>query len=326
MAKVVHIIDPNPDTVIILTNPLVHFADWEKPVVIEDSGLEARNVFTKKEKRKRRKREMKPVIWDRDEPTQSNGVTEKVILNPLPSVGEPSLSKEPISIFGNGTLDNTRLFYRSCHSAHFGTTSTLAPEPAVEVEPPVEVEPAVEAKQEPIEDPTNEEGIQYHVSSRHLILASKKFRTMMTGEKWKEGVRDADGLYYTRPDGWDADAFLILMNIFHLRNRSVPRSVSLELLAKIAVLVDFYECEEAVEVFTELWIQHLRDNSAIPDSYNRDLMLWICVAQVFDLDQEFKQSTDVALKQSTETIRTLDLPIWPTIVGKPKIQCLIYSR
>lgn len=37
---------------------------------------------------------------------------------------------------------------------------------------------------------------------------------------------------------WDADALLILMHIMHGQTRRVPRSVSLELLAKIAVLPD----------------------------------------------------------------------------------------
>lgn len=95
--------------------------------------------------------------------------------------------------------------------------------------------------------------VSYYVSSRHLILASKRFSTMLSGEQWKEGLRDQeDDLFHTKADGWDAEALLILMNVIHHQNRQVPKAVSLDMMAKIVVLVDFYECDEAMEVYTTL--------------------------------------------------------------------------
>jgi hypothetical protein len=41
---------------------------------------------------------------------------------------------------------------------------------------------------------------------------------------------------------WDAEAVQILMDIIHGRTRSVLKAPSLEMLAKIAVLVGYYEC------------------------------------------------------------------------------------
>jgi hypothetical protein len=133
---------------------------------------------------------------------------------------------------------------------------------------------------------------------------------MMTGEKWKEGLLEGDGMFHTRAEGWDVEAFLIFMRIIHLQNRQVPKVVDLELLAKFAVIVDFYECEEAVEVWTDGWIKLITSSSLVPQTYGRDVILWICIARVFGLKEQFKKSTEVVVKRADETVRTLGLPIW----------------
>jgi hypothetical protein len=60
--------------------------------------------------------------------------------------------------------------------------------------------------------------------------------------------------------------------------------VYLEMLAKTAVLVDCYECSEAIELFFTMWIADLRNNSAVPSTYCRELVLWIWIAWVFDIN------------------------------------------
>ena len=162
----------------------------------------------------------------------------------------------------------------------------------------------------------NEDGVHYRVSSRHLILASRRFRTMMSDKRWKEGVRSNNGIFYVYTTGWDPEVFLMLMHIVHLQSRKVPRRIGLEMLTKFAVLVDYYQCEEAVEMFTSIWIEALKTETKMPTTYCRDLILWLCVAQVFDLPEQFSKVTNLAIRQSKSTIRTLDLPIWPTVVGE----------
>lgn len=66
----------------------------------------------------------------------------------------------------------------------------------------------------------------------------------------------------------------MLLNIFHLQTKQVPRVINLELLAKVDVLVDYYECGEAIEMFTAMWINEVK-KTAIPSVYCRDLVLWI---------------------------------------------------
>lgn len=53
-----------------------------------------------------------------------------------------------------------------------------------------------------------------------------------------------DGLYHVPAEDWDGEALLCVLQVLHLHNSQVPRTVSLEMLAKIAVLVDFYKCAD----------------------------------------------------------------------------------
>lgn len=264
MAKVIHKIDPNADTVIILKNPLVHFAVWNYPDVEEPDAEEPA-------------RDSEPNI---EEPTMAELPTEEG------PAEEPA--EEPA-----GTEFSTQ-------------------EPSVE-------DPAAEetALEEPVVEPntsevsTHEEEIHYHVSSSHLRLVSPKFKSMLSRGNWKEGIpNENDGRYYILAEDWDGEAFLIFLNVLHLRNRQVPRSVSLVMLAKIAVLVDYYNCAEAVELSTEMWVKDLKNTTPIPSKRCRNLMLWMCTAWVLRLPQEFAQTTTVAIKQSKQDeLSTLDLPI-----------------
>ena len=141
--------------------------------------------------------------------------------------------------------------------------------------------------------------VHYKVSSHHLRLASPRFASMLLKRKWQEGKPDAkDGLYHIATEHWDEEALLILLNMLHLRTRDIPRRVSLELLAKIAVLVDYYECGEAIEVFTERWINQLRRLEPILQKRGRSLTLWMCIAWVFKLSDDFTEATDQAVHSS----------------------------
>lgn len=146
------------------------------------------------------------------------------------------------------------------------------------------------------------------------MLASPVFKRALNRDGFAESVRnEIDGFFHIDASDWDPEAFLIVLRVLHGRNKQVPRKVSLDMLAKIAILEDYYTFGESLDVFTEMWIQELIKVS-IPTVYCRDLVLWIWVAWLFDKDQQFKEATTVAIKQSTEALRTLDLPI-PTILS-----------
>ncbi|KAJ4366455.1 hypothetical protein N0V83_008091 [Neocucurbitaria cava] len=167
---------------------------------------------------------------------------------------------------------------------------------------------------EPTDD--TEPTVEYQVSSKHLIMASGKFRSELTGP-WAESTKGEDGLHHLTAEDWEPEVFTILLNILHLQNRQVPRSISLEKLAKLAVLVDYYRCWEAVEMWTDIWIAEVKVQAPVPVSYGRNLILWMLVAWVFELDEEFEKTTAVALRQcQTPLINNMELPIPEAVIGE----------
>lgn len=170
----------------------------------------------------------------------------------------------------------------------------------------------------PDQPPPEPPVIRLRVSSRHLTVASCYFRTALSG-RWKETASTAaDGSLCVEAHGWDPQALKILMLIIHGCNRQVPRLLSLELLAKIAVLVDYYKCAEAVEVFAELWLRALRGTGQLPlaEVVNRDLVLWLLVSWIFGDDDVFTAVTRTALRQTQEPLPTLGLPIPDVVIGE----------
>jgi hypothetical protein len=161
------------------------------------------------------------------------------------------------------------------------------------------------------------EDVYYYVSSRHLMLASPWFQRALTEGGWSESGRsNNDERFHITAEDWDVDAFLILINAFHLRNKQVPRAVSLELLAKIAVLVDYYDCSEAIELNANIWIDELKAKEVLPSTYCRDIVLWTCIAWVFGRADLLQSASAVAIRHSTESFQTLELPIPARVSGK----------
>jgi len=147
------------------------------------------------------------------------------------------------------------------------------PDPAVQVPdiepppPPPEDDETAHAVQEPHEDAQPDDDsvhsddsassaevladVHMRVSSKHLILASPTFRSML-GPGFEEGQRlRIEGSTELALGDDDPDAFEILLNIIHGLTRKVPRSVTLDMLTKLAVLINYYQMHEAVELFSD---------------------------------------------------------------------------
>ncbi|KAH8663761.1 hypothetical protein BGZ61DRAFT_462586 [Ilyonectria robusta] len=150
------------------------------------------------------------------------------------------------------------------------------------------------------------------VSSRHLILTSPVFQTMLDGP-FKEGtICESGRQIITRT--WDVEAMTIILNIIHGRHREVPRSLSLETLAKLAVVVDYYEFHEVVEVFVDVWLN--TSTKDLPTAYGKESTLWLLVSWVFGQAEIFETMTRLAMKHSTNEIAMIDLPIPGEILGE----------
>ncbi|KAF2117931.1 hypothetical protein BDV96DRAFT_459735, partial [Lophiotrema nucula] len=194
-------------------------------------------------------------------------------------------------------------------------TSSKSDKIRVKVPPPATPAP-------PSDEPSKSEErrIEYHVSSKHLKLASRWFKRAMGTETFLESSRShEDNLYHVSAEDWDEDAFLFLMNALHLQQRKIPRPITLEMLAKIAMVVDYYDCGETLAYFAETWAVDAKANNDIPEKYCRDLVLWIWVSWVFKLEGDFKMSTEIALKQLNKgELSAWGLPIPDRILGELK--------
>jgi hypothetical protein len=156
--------------------------------------------------------------------------------------------------------------------------------------------------------------LTFLVSLKHLILASPVLKAMLTGG-WREGIRH-NGRLEIEAEGWDAEALAIVMRVVHGQNRQAPRVVTLELLAKIAVIVDYYQVHEAFLVLAPMWIRSATEK--VPTLLCRDLMLWIMVSWVFGAGDVFQQATRVAVLRSKGDVEiSPELPIPPPVLGKP---------
>lgn len=150
------------------------------------------------------------------------------------------------------------------------------------------------------------------VSSKHLTLASRRFKKMLGGDWIEARTFHPDGCRHVNMEGLDPTALKILMNIIHGKTRKVPRSVDLELLAKIAVVVDDLECLEEVELFADMWLE----GKSIPDEMTRDLIMWILISATFQQHELLRQTTRTAILCGTGPFESLGLPIPIWIIGE----------
>ncbi|GKU07853.1 unnamed protein product [Fusarium langsethiae] len=144
------------------------------------------------------------------------------------------------------------------------------------------------------------------VSSSHLVLASPVFQAMVEGP-YAEGSTDHRGIYRFATHGWNQEALVIVLDIIHGHHRSVPKLLDLEMLAKVAVIVDYYKCHEIVEVFAERWLKALQKGRT--DHYGKASMLWLLISWVFSCPEIFERMAGLALKHSTRLILAENVPI-----------------
>ncbi|KAJ5775855.1 uncharacterized protein N7511_000866 [Penicillium nucicola] len=207
-----------------------------------------------------------------------------------------------------------------------------AEEPAVEAsaaDEPTAEEPAVEesAADEPAVKESAAEGsaaeesvaefgtlnhVRIQVSAKHLIFASSVFKKILTGG-WKENITYLQkGSVEITTESWDTEAFLILLRAIHGQYYYIPRKLTLEMLAKVAVIADYYECKTALFIMKDIWIDNLEES--IPPTVSRDLILWLWIAWFFQLHSQFKRSTLITMSQSDGWVVSFGLPIPANVI------------
>ncbi|OBS14981.1 hypothetical protein FPOA_14011 [Fusarium poae] len=148
----------------------------------------------------------------------------------------------------------------------------------------------------------NQAEIRMLVSGKHLVLASSYFEKMFSGP-FTEGKTDHSGLRQVTATDWDPEAFNIVLTIMHGYHRDVPKSLGLEMLAKLAMIVDYYECHEIIELYADIWLERLKAEA--PTVYGRDCVLCIgklIGAEGFPIPSELLEQLDIARRDYLDTM------------------------
>ena len=166
--------------------------------------------------------------------------------------------------------------------------------------------------------------VQMRVSSKHLILASPTFCTSLDSDTFPEGrtLQIEGSVVVPLPDE-DPEAMTILMHIIHGLTSKVPRYVSLETLTKIAGVVNHRQMHDAVEFFSDTWIEKLKPIiNAFPGSHTTEMLEWLFIVWVFQKEDEFRKVSQVLQRESDDTLEDeVDEgpPIPASIIGKCQI-------
>ncbi|KUL89260.1 hypothetical protein ZTR_03716 [Talaromyces verruculosus] len=152
------------------------------------------------------------------------------------------------------------------------------------------------------------------VSAKHLTIASPVFKKLLTG-LWKESVTFLQkGSVEITTESWDPEAFLILLRIMHCQLSQMPRKLTVEMLAKVAVIADYYNCKDVTRFFVLVWIEAFEEK--FPTTYSRELILWLWISWAFQYEKQFKMITSTAMSHSDGEINSLGLPIPDRVIGK----------
>ncbi|KAL2416749.1 hypothetical protein ABEF95_003170 [Exophiala dermatitidis] len=135
--------------------------------------------------------------------------------------------------------------------------------------------------------------IEVTVSSKHLALHSRVFRAMFNGN-FREKVQPSSQQLIKVPLPEDnPEAMMLILAIVHGFTRKVPRKVSRDMLLQIALLIDKYEIDETLELFTHMWFKHLKRKSDMEKASS--LSDWIYISFVTRQEVTFNQLTTKAV-------------------------------
>lgn len=162
--------------------------------------------------------------------------------------------------------------------------------------------------------------VRMRVSSRHLILASRTFRTMLEGP-WSENLSRASqsqsGPVQVVTSDWDAAALAIVLDAIHGRYQEIPKNVSIGLMTRIATIVDYYECHECLQLISDIWIGDVYEVHGVADTFCKSSLLWLYISWVFS-KRNIMDPTSRMLLQETLDLSQIDLKDLPLgqILGK----------
>lgn len=257
--------------------------DADAEFVLQDPNKPNSFKFTKRKMKKKKKKSKKADVWGTFEPTPPEET-------PIPPEETPVPPEQT-----NGELGVQPSEAVETPTATKLDASVLGSE-ALEI--------VTDRDQKPTE-------IRMRVSSKHLSLASPVFKKMMSGP-WEESIPE-NGIREIKATEWNVDAVVIVMNIIHGHHRKVPRSISLETLYNVAVIVDYYKCHEVTEVFAQNWLSGMEGD--LPTSYSDESSVRMFASWVFSDSKGFQSMTELSMRQSSSLLKTTSFPLPGGLLG-----------
>ncbi|WQF77009.1 Putative SKP1/BTB/POZ domain superfamily protein [Colletotrichum destructivum] len=324
-----HELDPDGDVVLTLRNPNAPFADWNMSAEASFHKLNLRSVLFWSDWDQPISSEREPekdeTFWaaistankkekDIDDVAQSKKTKKKKMKRMAKKTAQES----------SQSLDHGISLATEHATEHATDSEALAVGPpsvddSEQVTMPVPLKFCTSTDGEspnhktPLQDDVVlEPEVSFLVSSRHLSLASDYFKTQLSSRWRKATTIRLDGRCQFDASDWDVDALLLLLRIIHGRTKEIPRRVDLETLAKVAVLIDYYKCHDAIAFFSDMWVEALKPQ--LPSECNRELVLWLSISIILQQDTVFQAVTKTAVQKSKGPIPTLELPIPPRLV------------
>lgn len=162
---------------------------------------------------------------------------------------------------------------------------------------------------------TDSREFRIQVSAKHMMFASSIFKKILTGG-WKESETYLKkGSVEVTADGWDLEALLIMIRAIHCQFSLIPKKVTLEMLAKIAAIADYYDCKDVLYTMTDIWFSSLDAKVTAP---SRDLVLWLWISWFFKSPTQFAEATSTFMTWSDGFVDIMGLPIPDQVIGKSK--------
>lgn len=162
--------------------------------------------------------------------------------------------------------------------------------------------------------PLEPQELRARVSSTTLRLASYVFQKELDPSGlWIKPQTKSDRLRHKHIVGFDPRALEHVLNVLHFRNSRVPKSLPVEDLAKIAVIVDYLGCHDAFAFAAQSWLYEAR---SAKHKFSRTLMLWLFVSSVFGCQYVFLETARVAIKYAPGPFQTIGLPFEEYVVSR----------
>jgi hypothetical protein len=200
-------------------------------------------------------------------------------------------------------------------------TQTPAAKQATNVSSTTNLEDEIELE---IMTPPHVAEVRFQVSSAHLILASPYFKSSLTGP-WKEAqALEADQNVELDCPSFDTESMLIFLRIVHAQPWELPDTVEADLLAKLAVVGDYYGCQRLVKYHAAKWVVCVDRTSEIDE--RRELAVGLWNSWFFQHSQNFSAYSSLIIQQARSTITPLGLPIPSTVISNSQCPVVLDVR